>query len=143
MSYSPIKFVFFLKSWLIFNIFYCFCRLVNKHSANFTDILLENSQDQEYKIFRVVFLCGHEQIGRFSNLHQCTFKYWLRKYKAKYAGQRFVRSDQITTFYKINSIFFCHGHITTISAIGCYFDSLVLQDTNKKGFYRTIVFKTC
>ena len=39
----PVEFVFFLKSRLIFNIFYCFCMFVNKHFANFTGIKLENS----------------------------------------------------------------------------------------------------
>ena len=29
-SYSPVKFVFFLKSRLLFNVFYCFCMFVNK-----------------------------------------------------------------------------------------------------------------
>ena len=37
-SYSPVKFAFFLKSRLIFNIFFCFCMFVNKHFANFTGI---------------------------------------------------------------------------------------------------------
>ena len=32
-SYSPLKFVFFLKSSLLFNLFYCFCMFVNKHFA--------------------------------------------------------------------------------------------------------------
>ena len=34
----PVKFVFFLKNRLIFNIIYCFCMFVNKHFANFTGI---------------------------------------------------------------------------------------------------------
>ena len=37
-SYSPVMFAFFLKSRLIFNIFYCFCMFVNKHFGNFTGI---------------------------------------------------------------------------------------------------------
>ena len=37
-SYSSVKFVFFLKSRLIFNVFYCFCMFVNKDFANFTGI---------------------------------------------------------------------------------------------------------
>ena len=32
-SYSPVNSVFFLKSRLIFNVFYCFCMFVNKHFA--------------------------------------------------------------------------------------------------------------
>ena len=36
LSYSPIQFVFFLKSRLFFNIFCCFWMFVNKHFANFT-----------------------------------------------------------------------------------------------------------
>ena len=31
MSFLPVKFVFFLKSRLLFNVFYCFCMFVNKH----------------------------------------------------------------------------------------------------------------
>ena len=38
LSYSPVKFSFFLKSRLIFNILYYFCMFVNKHFANFTGI---------------------------------------------------------------------------------------------------------
>ena len=30
-SYLPVKFVFFLKSRLLFSVFYCFCVFVNKH----------------------------------------------------------------------------------------------------------------
>ena len=32
MSYLPVKFVFSLKSRLLFNVFYFFCMFVNKHS---------------------------------------------------------------------------------------------------------------
>ena len=32
-SYLPVKFVFLLKSRLLFNAFYCFCMFVNKHFA--------------------------------------------------------------------------------------------------------------
>ena len=38
LSYSLVKFVYFVKSRLIFNIFYCFCMFVNKHFVNFTGI---------------------------------------------------------------------------------------------------------
>ena len=38
LSYSPVMFAFFLKSRLIFNIFYCFFMFVNKHFENFTGI---------------------------------------------------------------------------------------------------------
>ena len=31
MSYSPVKFVFFLKSRLLFNLFHCLCLFANKH----------------------------------------------------------------------------------------------------------------
>ena len=33
LSYSPIRFVFFFKSRLLFNVSYCFCMFVNKHFA--------------------------------------------------------------------------------------------------------------
>ena len=33
LSYSSAKFVFFLKSMLLLNIFYCFCIFINKHFA--------------------------------------------------------------------------------------------------------------
>ena len=48
---------------------------VNKHFANFAQVI-EDSQDLEYEILRVSFLYGHKHIGGFSNLHQCTFKYF-------------------------------------------------------------------
>ena len=34
LEFLPVKFVFFLKSWLIFKTFYCFCMFVNKHFIN-------------------------------------------------------------------------------------------------------------
>ena len=33
-SYSPVKLVIFLKSRLLFNVFYCFCMFLNKHFTN-------------------------------------------------------------------------------------------------------------
>ena len=36
MRNSPVKSVFFLKSGLLFNEFYCFYMFVNKHSTSFT-----------------------------------------------------------------------------------------------------------
>ena len=41
-SYSPVKFVFFLKNRLFFNEFYCFWLFVNKHFANLTGKKIEN-----------------------------------------------------------------------------------------------------
>ena len=37
MSYSPVKFVFFLKSRQLFNVFYRFNMFVNKHFAKVPD----------------------------------------------------------------------------------------------------------
>ena len=42
-SYSPLKFVFFVKSRLIFNVSLCFTMFVYKHFTNFRGIQLENS----------------------------------------------------------------------------------------------------
>ena len=36
MSYSSAKLVFFLKNSLLFNVFYCLCKFVNKHFGNLT-----------------------------------------------------------------------------------------------------------
>ena len=47
--------------------------LLIKKKTNFTGKYLENSQDQECKVFRLLFLYEPEHIVRFSNLHQCTF----------------------------------------------------------------------
>ena len=44
MSYSPVKFVFFLKSRLIFNRFYCFCTFVNKHYKHSQTLRVYNSR---------------------------------------------------------------------------------------------------
>ena len=48
--------------------------LLFKKNTNFTGEQLESSYDQECEIFRVSFLYELEYIGRFSNLHYCTFK---------------------------------------------------------------------
>ena len=48
--------------------------LLFRKNTNFIGELLENSYDQECKIFRVLFLYELEYIGRFSNLYWCTFK---------------------------------------------------------------------
>ena len=47
--------------------------LFNKYT-NFTGEYLENSQYTECIFFRVLLLYEIEYIGRFSNLHLCTFK---------------------------------------------------------------------
>ena len=49
-------------------------RLLFKKNTNFTGQLLENTDDKESKIFRVLFLYEFKYMRRFSNLHQCTFK---------------------------------------------------------------------
>ena len=64
--------------------------LLSKKCTNFTDKQLENSSDYECEIFRVLPLYGHEHIGRFSNLHQCTFKDF------------FSKCDQILSFQILN-----------------------------------------
>ena len=51
--YSPVKFVFFLKSRQLFNVLYCFFMFVNKHFANFTVnyskiFRIENAKFSEY-----------------------------------------------------------------------------------------------
>ena len=38
-------------------------------NTKFTSVKLENSYDQECKIFRVLLLYELEYVGRFSNLH--------------------------------------------------------------------------
>ena len=48
--------------------------LLFRKFTNFTGKQLENSQDQECEVFRVLFLYEHKNIERFSNLHNCTFK---------------------------------------------------------------------
>ena len=48
--------------------------LLFKKFTNFTGKYVETSYNQECEIFRVLFLYEHIHIGRFSNLHQCTFK---------------------------------------------------------------------
>ena len=57
------KFVFFVKSRLIFNVFYCFTMFVYKHFTNFTGIQLENSYDQQCEIF--IWICIHLNIYSF------------------------------------------------------------------------------
>ena len=42
-------------------------------NTNFTGELLENSYEKECEIFRVLCLYEFEYMGKFSNLHWCTF----------------------------------------------------------------------
>ena len=65
LSYSPVKFVFFLKSRLIFNIFYCFCvckqtfhKLYGYITRKFLGLTMQNFQE--------IFLDEYKYIGRFS-----------------------------------------------------------------------------
>ena len=53
---------------------YCFRVFVNKYFANFTGKKLDNFLDQECEVFRMLLLYENKHEGRFSNLHQCTFK---------------------------------------------------------------------
>ena len=49
--------------------------LIFKKFTNFTGKQLENSQDNESKLFRVLCLYERKHIARFSNLHQCSFTF--------------------------------------------------------------------
>ena len=67
------KFVFFLKSRLLFNIFYCFCMFVKKHFIYLGCVYLKKLTLFLYETFGTLILCEDEDIGRLSNLHYCTF----------------------------------------------------------------------
>ena len=63
MSYLPVKFVLFLKSRLIFKIFYCFCMFVNKHFANlrvYSSRILKNKNTK----FSGYYFCMDKNILR-------------------------------------------------------------------------------
>ena len=47
---------------------------LNKNT-NFTGEQLENSWNSECEILRILFLYEHKHMERFSDLHECTFKY--------------------------------------------------------------------
>ena len=49
--------------------------LLFRKNTNFICKYLDNVQDSECKIFMVLFLNEPEHVVKFSNLHQCTFKF--------------------------------------------------------------------
>ena len=51
--------------------------LIFKKNTNFMGKKVQSSQDLECEIFRVLFSHERNHIGRFSNLHWCTFKFKL------------------------------------------------------------------
>ena len=53
--------------------------LLFKKYTTFTGESLKNFQDKVCEIFRILALHKSEQIGRFSNLYQCTFKVIYKK----------------------------------------------------------------
>ena len=73
LSYSPVKFVFFLKSRLLLNVLYCFCLFVNKHFANPKCAYLKKMKDVIMRNLHDPILYKDECIARFLYLHGCTF----------------------------------------------------------------------
>ena len=71
---NTVKFVNFLKIRLICNIFCCFWMFLNKHFAYITCAYLKKWNMLWCEIFIILFPCKDENINRFSNLHECTFK---------------------------------------------------------------------
>ena len=47
-------------------------------NTKFAGEKLENSYDRECEIFRVLSSYEFEYLGRFSNLHKCTFKVLIK-----------------------------------------------------------------
>ena len=68
---------------------------VYKHTGK----LLENSEDYESQIFRLLFSYEHKHIGRFSNLHECTFNVKQKFQSQNYGFIKFkqVRSMEVHT----------------------------------------------
>ena len=72
----PEDFVNFLKSRLIFNIFYCCWIFVNKIFIYFTFHVRISQKVKDVLMWYLQHIISYEEedIGRFSNLHQCTFR---------------------------------------------------------------------
>ena len=70
-SYLPVKFVNVLKSRRIFNIFYCFWIFVHKLSPA---PISKSKRCFNVKSSIYYFYMEEEDIDRFSNQHECTFK---------------------------------------------------------------------
>ena len=82
-SYLPVKFVFFLKVRLLFNIFYCFSMFGNKHFINPGCVYLKKLAELQWETFGILFLCEDEDIGRFSHLHYCTLRRFDQEQKLR------------------------------------------------------------
>ena len=109
MSYSPVKFVFFIKSRLIFNVFYCFTMFVYKHFTNITGIQFKNSYNQKCEKF--IWICIHLKIYSFqyvfisicTHFNVCSFQYIFISICIHFS---------IYSFECIGSNFFFHIFIT-------------------------------
>ena len=75
MGYPPIKFVFFLKSRLLFNVFYCLCMFVSKYFTYLQCTYVKEWRVLQCAIFMLVFLYEGKCIANYSHLHKFTFKY--------------------------------------------------------------------
>ena len=118
------KFVFFVKSRLIFNAFYCFTMFVYKHFTNITRKFLRpkmrkfhlNMCSFEY-IFISVSICIHlniysfECIERFSNFYLRICDKDLRHSLSFEENQEYEKSCNI--YCKYVKIFFCKNGFLT------------------------------
>ena len=74
-SCLPVKFAFFLKSRLLFNISYCFCVFVNKNFTYLGCVCLKKWTVLQWETFGILFLGEDKDVGRFSYLNSS--KIWL------------------------------------------------------------------
>ena len=69
LSYLRVKFVNFLNSRLIFNIFYCFWMFVNKHFDVYHVHIFQKVKRVMMWNLQQIFSCEGEDIDTFSSLH--------------------------------------------------------------------------
>ena len=85
-----VKFVNFLKSRLIFISLYCFSMFVNKLFTYLTCEYLRTWKVFKCEIFGILFSCEDEDISRFSNLYQYTFKDIIWQLLEQHIGENLV-----------------------------------------------------
>ena len=67
--YLPVTLVFFLKKKALFNVFFCFRMVVNRHTQTLQLSNSGNYRTKNAKFSEYYFFYEHEHIGRISNLH--------------------------------------------------------------------------
>ena len=117
MSYSPVKFAFFLKSRLIFNIFYCFCMFANILQT----LRVYNSRISKIRDAKLSGYCFYMNTNVWENFQTC-ISVPLSISPTNYNVSHKVSFDDLLLYIrkKQHNVFYTANKITKIYS-QCYY----------------------